>query len=76
MSRERKQCQGVFRGLVVGRDNTSGGPYSAVTNGECRIIEYVQGSDSPELLKLEEEVAEAFIQADKLQFFSRVMEDI
>jgi hypothetical protein len=66
MSRERKQCQGIFRGLVIGRENTNGGLYSAVANGECKVIEYVEHSDLPELLKLEEEVIEAFIQADRL----------
>lgn len=69
MSRERKQCQGVFRGLVVGRVDRSGGLYSAAANGECKVIEYVEHSDVPELLRFEEDVIEAFIQADKLQFF-------
>lgn len=69
MSRERKKCQGVFRGLVVGRVDRNGGLYSAVANGECKVIEYVEHSNVPELLKFKEDVIEAFIQADKLQFF-------
>jgi hypothetical protein len=69
MSRERKQCQGVFRGLVVGREDRNGRLYSAMVNGECKVIEYIEHSDLPELLKLEGDVIEAFIQADKLQFF-------
>ena len=66
MSRERKPCQGVFRGLVVGRDNTSGGIYSAIEHGECKVMEYFLNSDSPELIELEVEVVKAFIQADRL----------
>ncbi len=69
MSRERKQCQGVFRGLVIGRVERSGGLYSAAANGDCKVIAYVEHSDVPELLKFEEDVIEAFIQADKMQFF-------
>jgi hypothetical protein len=66
MLHERKQCQGIFRGLVVGREETKGGPYSAVVNGECKVIEYVEHSDQPELLEFEEAIIDAFIQADKL----------
>jgi len=69
MSRERKQCQGVFRGLVIDREHGNGRLYSAVANGQCKVIEYIEHSDVPELLKLEEEVVEAFIQADRLQIF-------
>lgn len=66
MPRSRKVCQGIFRGLVIGRKNPHGGLYAAIENGECEVIAYVERSERPELKKLEEEVANAFIQGDKL----------
>lgn len=70
MSRERRQCQGVFRGLVVGRKNQNGGPYPAIENGECKVIEYVEQSNIPELIILEREIINAFIQANICHFDS------
>ncbi|MDF2635205.1 MAG: hypothetical protein K0R78_2079 [Pelosinus sp.] len=66
MPREKKPCQGIFRGLVIGRRNAYGGLYSAIKNGECEVITYVEQSDRPELITLEEEVANAFLQGDTL----------
>ncbi len=66
MPRARKSCQGIFRGLVIGRKNPQRGLYSAIENGECEVIAYIEQSERPELKKLEEEVANAFIQGDKL----------
>lgn len=66
MPRLRKPCQGIFRGLVIGRKNPHEGLYAAIENSECEVIAYVEQSERPELLTLEEEVANAFIQGDKL----------
>ncbi|MBP2660763.1 MAG: hypothetical protein H6Q69_3795 [Firmicutes bacterium] len=71
MSRERKPCKGTFRGLIIGRTSRNGGPYSAIENGECRVIEYVEQSDIPELVTLERAVANAFIQTGICQYNSR-----
>jgi len=71
MSRERKPCKGIFRGLIIGRTNQNSGPYPAIENGECRVIEYVEQSDIPELVTLERAVANAFIQTGICQFDSR-----
>jgi hypothetical protein len=71
MLRERKPCKGTFRGLIIGRTNRNGGPYSAIENGECRVIEYVEQSDIPELVTLERAVANAFIQTGICQYNSR-----
>jgi hypothetical protein len=66
MPRTRKPCQGIFRGLIIGRKNSNEGIYSAIENGECEVIAYAEQSKRPELKKLEEEVVNAFIQGDKL----------
>lgn len=71
MLRERKPCKGIFRGLIIGRTNQNSGPYLAIKNGECKVIEYEEQSDIPELVALEKEVANAFFQADICQFNSR-----
>ncbi|SFL73378.1 hypothetical protein [Pelosinus propionicus] len=71
MPRERKPCKGIFRGLIIGRTNQNSGPYPAIKNGECKVIEYIEQSDRPELVVLERDVANAFIQADICQFDSR-----
>ncbi len=71
MSRERKPCKGIFRGIIIGRTDRNGGPYPAVESGECKVIEYVEQSDIPQLIALERDVANAFIQADICQSNSK-----
>ena len=66
MSKERKPCQSIFRGLVVGRKNPHEGLYAAIENGECEVIAYVAQSDRTELIALEKEVANAFLQGERL----------
>lgn len=66
MFKERKPCQGIFRGLVIGRRNPNGGLYSAIENGECEVIAYVAQSNRTELIALEKEVANAFLQGERL----------
>jgi hypothetical protein len=66
MPRVRKSCQGIFRGLVIGRKNQNGGFYAAIKNGECEVIACVERNTRPEFKKLEEEVVDAFIRGDRL----------
>lgn len=62
-----KKCEGIFIGLVVGRQNKNGGLWPAIEKGECQVIKYVVNSKVPALLQLEADVVNAFIQANMLK---------
>ena len=66
MSKKRKPCQGIFRGLVIGRKCPHEGLYAAIENGECEVIAYVAQSERTELIALGKEVANSFLQGERL----------
>lgn len=76
MLSKSKTCKGVFGGLIVGKKGKEDGLYSAIEKGECKILTYMEQSELPELMKLEKEVAHAFIQAEILQIRNQNIEAV
>lgn len=61
MAQTEGRCQGRFLGLVIGSKNKRNDLYSSIQSGECKIVEYIENSNRPELVAFEEEVAKAFV---------------